>query len=233
MIDYLLSGTLPHNDMEARRVVTESEHYSLLDDTLFNLHRPRTKGKHRLTPVVQQLCLPRTLRDEVIKAYHNNNGHIGFDKLYETIRSKYFWPRMYAHLSEYVKSCKDCQETKRPVHNKKAPLISLPVEDVFSRFHLDFLGPLPPSNGFRYLLVAIDSTSLFPEIHPTKTCDADETAKVLYEQQNVGTVVFSLSSQIEAQTSVRLLSLPCVNYLKSNKFSLVVTTHKRTLTLKT
>jgi len=182
MIDYLLSGTLPHNDMEARRVVTESEHYSLLDDTLFNLHRPRTKGKHRLTPVVQQLCLPRTLRDEVIKAYHNNNGHIGFDKLYETIRSKYFWPRMYAHLSEYVKSCKDCQETKRPVHNKKAPLKSLPVEDVFSRFHLDFLGPLPPSNGFRYLLVAIDSTSLFPEIHPTKTCDADETAEVLHEQ---------------------------------------------------
>ena len=38
------------------------------------------------------------------------------------------------------------------------------------------------SNGFRYLLVVIDSTSLFPEIHPTKTCDADETAKVLYDQ---------------------------------------------------
>ena len=43
------------------------------------------------------------------------------------------------------------------------------------------MGPSPPSNGFRYLLVVIDSTSLFPEIYPTKTCDADETAKVLYE----------------------------------------------------
>jgi len=74
MIDYLSSGTLAHNDTEARRVVAESEHYSLLDDTLFHLHRPRTKEKHKLTPVVQQLCLPRTLRDEVIKAYHRLNG---------------------------------------------------------------------------------------------------------------------------------------------------------------
>jgi len=67
------------------------------------------------------------------------------------------------------------------VHVKKAPFKSLPVEDVFSRFHLDYLGPLPLSNGFCYFFV-IDSTSLFPEIFPTKTCDADETAKVVYEQ---------------------------------------------------
>jgi len=73
-------------------------------------------------------------------------------------------------------------DKKRPVHNKKVPLKSLPVEDVFSRFHLDYLGPLPSSNGYKYLLVAIDSTSLYPEIHPTKSRDADETAQVLYEQ---------------------------------------------------
>lgn len=89
---------------------------------------------------------------------------------------------MYADLSDYVRSCSDCQQTKRPVHLRKAPLKSLPVEDVFSRFHLDYLGPLPASNGFRYVLVAIDSTSLYPEIHPTKTCDADVTAQVLYDQ---------------------------------------------------
>lgn len=67
---------------------------------------------------------------------------------------------MYANLSEYVKSCPDCQETKQPVHSRRAPLKSLPVQDVFSLFHLDFLGPLPLSNGFRYILVAIDSMIL-------------------------------------------------------------------------
>jgi len=88
----------------------------------------------------------------------------------------------YADLSEYVRSCLECQQTKHPTHHKKAPLKSLPIEDVFARFHLDYLGPLPLSNGNRYLLDAIDSTSPYPDIHPTKTCDADVTAKVLYEQ---------------------------------------------------
>jgi len=88
---------------------------------------------------------------------------------------------MYADLSEYVRSCTECQHTKQPTHHKKAPLNPY-LSKMCARFHLDYLGSLPLSNGFRYLLVAIDSTSLYPEIHPTKTCDTHETAKVLYEQ---------------------------------------------------
>ena len=172
IIEYLTSGTLPDNDTAARRIVFESDQYTLVDDTLYHLYTPRHKGKDKVYPVIRQLCLPRNLRDDVIKAYRDNNAHLEFDKLYESIRDKYYWPRMYADLSEYVRSCSECQQTKRPIHHRKAPLKSLPVEDVFARFHLDYLGPLPPSNGFRYLLVAIDSTSLYPEIHPTKTCDA-------------------------------------------------------------
>ena len=145
------------NDVAARRIVLDSEQYTLIDNTLYHLHTPRQKRKDQVSSVVRQVCLPRCLTDEVTKAYHDNNGHIGFDKLYESIRVKYIWPRMYADLSEYVRSCIECQQTKRPVHLKKAPLQS---EDVFSRWHLDYLGPLPLSNGFRYILVAIDSTSL-------------------------------------------------------------------------
>jgi len=182
IIDYLRTGTLSDDNKSARRTVLESEQYTLLNDTLYHLYMPRHKGKDRVHPVVQQLCLPRTLRQNVLKAYHDDNGHIGFDKLYASIRAKYYWPKMYADLSDYVRSCSDCQQTKRPIHHRKAPLKLIPVEDVFSRFHLDYLGPLPASDGFRYMLVAIDSTSLYPEIHPTKTCDADETAQVLYDQ---------------------------------------------------
>jgi len=82
IIDYLTSDALRDNDSDARRIIAESEHYTVLDSTLYHLHRLRTKGRDRITPVVQQLCIPRTLRDEVIKAYHDNNEHVGFDKLY-------------------------------------------------------------------------------------------------------------------------------------------------------
>jgi len=41
IIEYLTSGALPDNDFDARRIVAESEHYTVLDDVLFHLHRPR------------------------------------------------------------------------------------------------------------------------------------------------------------------------------------------------
>ena len=59
---------------EEQCIIVENEHYAILDGTLFHLHRPCTKGKDRVTLVVQQLCLPRTLQDEVIRAYHDHNG---------------------------------------------------------------------------------------------------------------------------------------------------------------
>ena len=107
---------------------------TMVDGRLHHLHTPRHKNKHKVHPVIQQLCLPQTLRDDVTKAYHDNNGHIGFDKLYESIRSKYYWPRMYADLSGYVRSCVQCQQTKKPTHHRKAPLQSLPVKDVLQDF---------------------------------------------------------------------------------------------------
>ena len=39
----------------------------------------------------------------------------------------------------------------------------------------DFVGPLPTSNGFHYLLVIVDCFSRFPEIYPVR----DLTAKTL------------------------------------------------------
>jgi len=101
IIAYLEQGSLPDDDIATRKTMAESEDYTLLDDKLYHLHTPRQKQKSKLQSVTQQLCLPRTVTDTVVKAYHDDNSHIGFDKLYESIRSKYYWPRMYADLSDY------------------------------------------------------------------------------------------------------------------------------------
>jgi len=92
IFEYLENGSLPDDDTTSRKTVAESEHYTLLDHKLYHLHTPRQKQKAKLQAVTQQLCLPRTMRDAVIKAYHDNNSHIEFDKLYGSIRSKYYWP---------------------------------------------------------------------------------------------------------------------------------------------
>ena len=47
MIDYLESGALPDNDIAARRIVFDSEQYTLINDTLYHLYTPRHKTKTR------------------------------------------------------------------------------------------------------------------------------------------------------------------------------------------
>jgi len=170
IIAYLEQGSLPDDDIATHKTVAESEHYTLLDDKLYHLHTSRQKQKSKLQSVTQQLCLPRT---ETLSKPTTTITHT-------FVQNTVGRECMQTYLSTFAA----VSNANKPnnLHHKKAPLKSLPVEDVFARFHLDYLGPLPLSNGFRYLLVAIDSTSLYPEIYSTKSYDADEKAKVLYEQ---------------------------------------------------
>ena len=116
-------------------------------------------------------------------AYHDNNGHIGRERLYETLKQKYHYPQMYTSVLEYVSTCKECQKTKISPHRRKAPLSPLPIVEPFGRIHIDHIGPLPQSSeGFRHLLVVIDSTTLFCEAFPTNSTTAEETADVIFRE---------------------------------------------------
>lgn len=59
----------------------------------------------------------------------------------------------------------------------------MPVEDTFVRLHMDILGPLTTSNeGYKYILLIVDSFSKFPEAFPLKTQDSKEIANVLFSE---------------------------------------------------
>jgi hypothetical protein len=55
------------------------------------------------------LFVPQHLKHLVITQYHLNNGHPGTQRLFTTIKQKYFWPKMFKELYEYVSKCVDCQ----------------------------------------------------------------------------------------------------------------------------
>ena len=183
IIEWLRDGRLPDIDKEARRVIFEAENYQIVNDVLYHLHFPRTKRLSEFKPVIQQLCVPEVLREELLVAYHDNNGHIGRDRLYDTLKQKYYFREMYTSVHEYVSTCEECQKTKTSPHRKKAPLSPLPIGPPFSRIHLDHMGPLPETpEGYRHLLVVIDATTLWAEAFPVKSTTAEETADVMYRE---------------------------------------------------
>ena len=66
---------------------------------------------------------------------------------------------------------------------RKAPLAPLPIVEPFGRVHIDHIGPLPKTTeGYRHVLVVVDSTTLWCEAFPTRSTTAEETASILYRE---------------------------------------------------
>ncbi len=186
ILRYLQDTTLPESDKEARAVIVSSDYYSLDHDTKLLYHcsgKPKT-GKREGEPP-QQLAVPKELRDDLLRSYHDSlagGGHQGTNRVYQAIRQKYFWKSMMRDINCYVGSCITCQQAKRHYGAKPAPLHPIPPTNIFSRMHVDILGPLPTSTeGYKYILLFVDSFSKWCEAFPLKTADAATVAKHLYE----------------------------------------------------
>lgn len=62
-----------------------------------------------------------------------------------------------------VRSCLSCQCSKIIRHTLSS--LSSPYSR-FDHVHVDIVGPLPPSQGYRYLLTCIDRFTCWPEVFP-------------------------------------------------------------------
>lgn len=62
MYAYLMHGTVPSLKQERDKLVSESNHFVLLDGTLFYFYEPRSKKVSQVQPVLKQVAVPRCLR---------------------------------------------------------------------------------------------------------------------------------------------------------------------------
>ena len=185
MYTYLNSGTLPTNSEKSKRVLADSDNYCLDNGVLFHLHTNRAKRLPKYQRVVKQLAIPCHLRPEILYAYHDSllgGGHQGYERTLESMRSKYYWPKMPTQIQDYINSCDICQKSKRTYGQGRPPLTSMPIDNRFDRWHMDFIGPINPpgTDGSKHLLVMVDSFSRWCEAIPMKTQEASEVADAIY-----------------------------------------------------
>ena len=62
-----------------------------------------------------RLCVPETLRLEVVKEAHDllyEGAHSGRDRTYNRLARKYYWKNMAKDVKHYVRTCHICQLAK-------------------------------------------------------------------------------------------------------------------------
>ncbi|CAC5402690.1 unnamed protein product [Mytilus coruscus] len=183
MYTYLSNDTLPEEKKRADKVKHDFQQYCLLDGVLYHFFQPRSRGVKHKDRFIKQLALPRKFRNDVLASYHNL-GHFGFDRTYFAMQQKYFFPGMYQAVADYIKGCDMCQRAKQPAHAKRVPLTNMPIQDTFSRWHLDIIGPFQAltKESYRYILIIVDSFSKWTEAFPVRFKSAEEISRILHRE---------------------------------------------------
>ena len=128
------------------------------------------------------VALPKSLRTTVLEEFHDSkfSGHLNSKKVYDNVRQRFHWRGMKKDIEYYVKTCDSCQKRKYITKKPYGLLHGVsPTSRVWERIQIDVLGPVTPSNRYRYILTITESLTRYAFAFPLVTADAKSIAKCL------------------------------------------------------
>lgn len=135
------------------------------EDQQFQIIEAVIKKKHK-GQIVQ--IVPKNRGPELLNLFHDQVGHYRADETKDNILKHYYWRYVEEDIKRYCPTCDSFQRfaQKSPTTVAVVILASRPFEVV----GLDFIGPMQPSEGYKYLLVALYYFTRWPMIKKDKNC---------------------------------------------------------------
>ena len=151
----------------------------VVDEVLCRRWVSDVDGRCKMLPAV-----PEKLQAEVLKHLHDGpeGGHFGRQKTLARVKAKYYWPHRRRTVVEWCQNCAVCASRKGPNRRQTGPMQLYQVGAPMERVAVDVVGPLPVTDsGNRYLLVAMDYFTKWPEVYALPNQEAITVAQALVE----------------------------------------------------
>ena len=151
------------------------KHYLLVDGLVYFISNVDDDPRLRL-------FIPKHIRSFVVTQYHDQNGHMGVQKTFDSIRAKYYWPNLFKELHKYVSECTACQT--RSLQKISQPLQETDIPPYpMAKLSLDLSGPYPTTlSGTKYIIAFVDWFSGWPKAFAVPDKTADTVAQLIIEE---------------------------------------------------
>jgi len=164
-----LAGT---SERKCKHVSTKLPYFKYENNTLW--YRRKVDNS-------QYLEVPlRSTRYDIVLNEHLL-GHFQASTVYNSIKTKYYWPKMQQDITHIIGQCNNCNR-HRQVPVKDHPAQPINPTSVFNMCGMDLIFGLPPTaEGYTGIVVITEYVTKFPYAVPIKTKNSQEIAEKLFE----------------------------------------------------
>ncbi|XP_064950492.1 uncharacterized protein LOC135604769 [Musa acuminata AAA Group] len=174
MLRFKRDGTLPHDEVAARRLRRTHAWYTEESGRLYR--------RSFTYPLLR--CLEPDKAQTVLAETHKGvyGEHISGQTLaHKILRQGYYWPTMCRDAKAYAQRCGPCQEHARAPRQPAVPLSPIACTWPFAQWGLDLLGPFPPASGQRkYIIMGVDYFTKWVEAEPLVTITEHQMEKFVW-----------------------------------------------------
>ena len=167
IVNYLVKREIPKDlSRYAQDKLKKDARYYVWDDPYL--------WKHCADLLIRR-CVHESEIMSILKFCHSNSagGHFGSKKTaLNMLQSGFYWPTLFRDAHNFCLACDQCQRSGNLNARDQMSLTPIHVVEIFDIWGIDFMGPFTMSNGYSYILLAVDYVSKWVEAIATRTNDA-------------------------------------------------------------